>query len=142
MSAPSIFSVAPWPNSLESEAGSISLNHAPVFYRPENLWSAAPHAWDSSDLPDSTTLQNGLGLVALPDHRSWVWLGNWTQYYCIVNIKNTIICIWNIVILIIINIVNIKKIIICVIIIIIIIIIIYLINIIIFIIINIINKII
>lgn len=76
MSGPSIFGAAPGPNSLGFKAGSISLNHALVFYRPENLWSAAPHVWDSSDLPNPTTLQKGLGLVALPDHRSWVWLGN------------------------------------------------------------------
>jgi len=76
MSGPSIFGAALRPNSLGYEAGSISLNHAPVFYKPENLWSAAPHAWDSSNLLDSTTLQKGLGLVALPNHRSWVWLGN------------------------------------------------------------------
>jgi hypothetical protein len=76
-----------------------------------------------SPTPNPPTLQKKLGLVALRDHRSWVWLGSRTQYLCIVNIKNISICIKNIVNLIIINIVNIKNIIICVIIIIIIIII-------------------
>jgi hypothetical protein len=42
-------------------------------------------------------------------------MDSWIQYYCIVNVKNIIFCIRNIVILIIINIVNIKNIIICVI---------------------------
>jgi len=75
-----------------------------------------------SPTPNPPTLQKMLGLAALLDHRSWVWLGSRTQYLCIVNIKNISICIKNIVNLIIINIVNIKNIIICVIIIIIIII--------------------
>jgi len=73
-----------------------------------------------SPTPNPPTLQKRLGRAALPDHRSWVWLGSRTQYLCIVNIKNISICIKNIVNLIIINIVNIKNIIICVVIIIII----------------------
>jgi hypothetical protein len=62
-----------------------------------------------SPTPNPPTLQKKLGLVALRDHRSWVWLGSRTQYLCIVNIKNISICIKNIVSLIIINIVNIKN---------------------------------
>jgi len=79
------------------------------------LITVALRAWISSDPSDPTTIQKRLGLATLADHRSWVWLGSWTQYHCIVNIKNIIFCIRNIVIVIIINIVNIKNIIICVI---------------------------
>jgi hypothetical protein len=76
-------------------------------HKPARLCSAAPCAWVSSDPPNPTTLQKGLGLAALPHHQSWIWLGSWTQYHSIVNIKNIIICIKNTVIVTIINIVNI-----------------------------------
>ena len=63
-------------NSLWSEAEPISLNRVHVFYSPRSVWSTSSYAWVSSDPSDPITLQKWLSLPALPDHRSWVWLGS------------------------------------------------------------------